>query len=218
MGISRSALLTEISNDLLDSFGEVETASGQRCDRALDRAVNDLWKAYQWSWLIGSYTINTVQGTTLYDPPTDFDNLVIPERVDFYGRNALYGVQNPIQDQADGERVIAVYDRGKGKIEFSDDPGNGTQTLWYRKTCPLASASLESIPDAIWTKNYLAKRTAYYYCSLTPDWAKEAQMFFQESERIKDQEKLNMRNGQSRQRLRTPKGVNQSNTVTLTLR
>lgn len=218
MGINRSTLLVDISGDLIDSFGEVDIASGQRCDKALDRAVNDLWKAYQWSWLIGSSVITTVQGTKTYSPPSDFDNLVTPERVDFYGELPLYGVPNPLQDKADGERVVAIYDRANSKITFLNDPGNGTQTLWYRKICPISGASLDSIPDAVWTRGYLSKRTAYYYCSFTPDWSNEAKMFFEESERIKEQEVLNVRRGQSRQKLRTPKGVNETGTVYLTLR
>lgn len=199
--------MDEIADDLISSYGDTERASGQKLDRCLDRSINDLWKFYNWEWVYGVSNITTVSGILSYNEPSDFDCLVSPARVDRFYAYPQYGVPTTIPDGANGEKYEVVHDRVNGKIIFAIDPGDGSYSIYYRKKPPEMSGTISGIPSETWIRNYLSKRTAYYYCGWTPDWANDAKMFYDESERIIQQEKTNLRRGQSRQSVRTPLNV-----------
>src|SRR6185503_20156885 len=120
----------------LSDYGDWSVAEGGYLERQLFKAIDDVWKAYQWAFRITSTAIATVTGTLGPYPstaalPDDFDVLVNEEKVNKAYAYDIYGVPPPIPDDSLGQRFPIVFDRTLSKIRFLVDPGTGNKTLYY---------------------------------------------------------------------------------------
>lgn len=202
---TRATLLTAIRGYLSSDYGDASQDPLSRLSVAFDDAVNDLWKAFNWSFIFGTATINTTAGNLGgYALPADYDSQEVPERVDLYGYEPLYSVKETLTD-SNGNKVDVTIDRTTYTLHFFKDPNNSQYTLNYRKLPPSSEAEIDGVlPDYVWINKFLRNRTAYYFTFSTPDWAKDAERFFQISEITLRNEIENIRKGQSRQRVRNP--------------
>lgn len=203
MAIAKAALLASIAEDLSD-FGEWSVEEGGYIERHLLSAIDDVWKAHQWAFRIGSEAIPTVSGTYgPYDVPADFEALVTSEKLNKYYAYDAYGVPPPIPDDSMGQRFPIVWDRALNKINFLVDPGTGSKTLYYLMEMPELDDVLALLPDKVSLKKILISRTAHYSLVNTEDFANQAKTYWEQSEMLLDREIKRERKGSSRADTRT---------------
>ena len=204
MGITRSTLLNDIAQDLED-FGEFVTTDGGFLDRQLTKAQVDVSNAKNWSWKIGSGTVATTdQNQGPYDFPADFDGFFPEEKLNKYYAYDAYSVPPPVPDGEYGQRYPVYRNRATNKLFFYANPGTGNKTIYYRKTF---LSDLADWPDEERYKHMLLARTKYHALMATPDWLEQAKIYFQESERLINEEWREQRKGFSLPDSRTPLDV-----------
>jgi len=207
VAITKAALLTAIAEDLND-FGEWNIDPGRYIERHLLNAIDDVWKAQQWAFRIGSSTITVTSGTSgPYDVPADFDGLVTSEKVNKYFAYDAYGVPPPIPDGANGQRFPITFDRVLNKINFLVDPGTGTKTFYYLKRLTTLDLALAALPDSVALKKILISRTSHYALVNSEDFASQAKTYWEQSEMLLDREWKRVRKGSSRPDTRTTLGA-----------
>lgn len=208
MAINREFLLNDIADDLND-FGEWDTEEGSYLERQLMKALDDVWNAFPWAFRITSTIIPTVTGTlgpypSSGDLPADFDQLVNEEKVNKAYAYDAYGVPPPIPDSTFGQRHPIVFDRVTSKITFYFDPGTGDKTLYYLQQLPeTVEDALALFSDTQSLKKIIIARTGHYALINTPDFAKQATTFWEQSEMLLNREKAKVRKGSSRPDTRT---------------
>lgn len=212
MAITKADLLTDIASDLSD-FGEWSEADGSYLERQLFKAVDDVWKAYQWAFRISSTSLTVTAGTLGSYPlsgslPVDFGGLVSEEKIGKYFAYDAYGVSPPIPDGSQGQRYPVVLERASAKIRFLVDPGTGTRTLYYLVKLTDIDAALALFPDDVALKKILAARTGHYALVNTEDFAAQAKTFWEQSKLLLIEEIRSQRKMSSRPDTRNTQDVN----------
>lgn len=207
MAITKSTLLNDIANELQD-YGSFEVSAGSFLERCLLDAMDDVDKASQWDHRIAQDTITTTSGTrTGYAVPADFAGLAVEEKQNKFWAYDAYSVPPPIADGAQGRRYPISYNRVANTIEFFEDPGDGDKTFTYL-TRVTALTDLDNWPDHVWLKKALRFRTCFYALAKTDDVANQAKGFYDLSEKLLDDEKINQRKGRSQPDTRTLLDIN----------
>jgi hypothetical protein len=211
VAIVKATLLAEIADDLND-FGEWDEAEDGYLERQLFKAVDDLWKAHQWAFRIGSTSLSVTSGTlgpypVSGDLPENFEALVSEEKLNKYYAYDAYGVPPPVPDDSYGQRFPVVLDRVLNKIRFLVDPGTGTKTLYYLIMLTDLDTALALFPDKVALKKILTARTAHYALVNTEDFANQAKTYWEQSEMLLNREVKRERKGSSRPDTRTLLGT-----------
>ena len=207
MTINKTFFLNDIADDLND-YGDWPVTAGGYLERQLFKAVDDVWKAFQWAFRIGSTTITTTAGTAGPYPvvgnlPADFEELVTEEKINKPYAYDAYGVPPPIPDDSLGQRFPIVFDRVLSKIRFLVDPGNGDKTLYYLRLLTDIDAALALLPDNQSLKKILIARAGHYALVNTEEFANQAKTFWEQSEMLLRKEINSKRKASSRPDTRT---------------
>ena len=207
--LDKQTLLNTFAEDL-NAYGEYNVSeAGGYLERALARAVSDLWKAKEWPFVVSSVVITTTSGTLgPYAMPADFAGLLQQEEVNRYYAIPTYSYPPNVNVGDNGERYEITLDRVSNSVYFAGNPGDGTYTVNYRLVEP-ETLDLQTIPipDQAWSRECLFCKTAFYALRNEPEQAQVAASYLQQYKLALDTEWATLRRGHTRPVGRTPMNI-----------